>query len=102
MSEELVSPETVVVIVAGLAIGAAYLRYMWTALQRAVRTLDDPDEREDRYRSSLRGAAIAVAGSIGAIAVYGAGPGFLYAGPLLALASAIAVTGCLRLESVEE
>jgi hypothetical protein len=67
-----------------------------------LRTLDDADRGEDRYRFSLIGAVIAVIGSISAIAVYGAGPALLYVGPLLALASAVAVAYCLQRETVEE
>jgi hypothetical protein len=102
MSEELVSTGTVVTILAGLAIGCVYLRYMWGALQRAVETLDDEDRGEDRYRRSLVGAVVAVVGSVSAIAIYGVGPGLLFVGPLLALGSALAVAYCLRRETVEE
>jgi hypothetical protein len=102
MSEELVSTGTVVTIIVGLAIGCVYLRYMWGALQRAVRTRDDADRGEDRYRFSLAGAVIAVIGSIAAIAVYAAGPALLYVGPFLALTSAVAVAYCLRQETLEE
>jgi hypothetical protein len=102
MFEELVSTGTILTILVGLGIGYVYLRYMWGALQHAVRTLDDADGGEDRYRFSLVGAVVAVIGSISAIAAYGAGPALLYVGPSLALASASAVAYCLRREAVEE
>ncbi len=100
MSEELVSTGTVLTLVVGIAVGYVYLHYMWSALQRAVRTRDEPDLGEDRYRFSLVGAVVAVVGSITAIAVYGAGPALLYLGPLLALGSSVAVAYCLRQEAV--
>jgi hypothetical protein len=96
---ELVSTGTVVTLVVGIAIAYVYLRYMWSALQRAVRTRDDPDLGEDRYRFSLVGAVVAVVGSITAIAVYGAGPALLNLGPLLVLGSSVAVAYCLRQEA---
>jgi hypothetical protein len=101
MSEELVSTGTVVTLVAGIAIAYFYLQNMWRALQRAVRTRDDADLGEDRYRFSLAGAVVAVVGSIAAIAVYGVEPALLYLGPLIALGSSVAVVYCLRREVVE-
>jgi small-conductance mechanosensitive channel len=100
--EPLVSTGTLATIGLGLVIGAFYLRYMWGALQRAVRTRDEADVGQDRYRFGLVGAVIAVFGSIVAIAVYGAGPAFLYVGPGLALLSAVAVAFCLRQEHRDE
>jgi hypothetical protein len=102
MSDQLVSGGTIVTIIIGLVIGYSYLRYMWGALQRAVRTRDEADVGQDRYRFSLVGAIIAVLGSIGAITAYGFGPALLYVGPGLALASALAVSYCLREEYVEK
>jgi hypothetical protein len=102
MSEQLVSAGTAVTIIVGLVIGYVYLRYMWGALQNAVRTRDEADTGQDRYRFSLIGAIVAVIASAVAIAIYGAGPALLYVGPLLALLSAAAVTYCLREEYTNE
>src|SRR4051794_22832057 len=100
MSNQLVSTGTVITLLAGLAIGYAYLRFMWSALQRAVRTRDEPDEGQDQYHLSFVGAITSVVASSAAIAVYGVGPALLYVGPLLALGSAIAVASCLWRERV--
>ena len=100
--EQLVSAGTLVTICVGVVIGYVYIRYMWGALQRAVRTRNDEDRGQDRYRHGLAGAGLAVVGSIAAIAVDGVGPKFLYVGPTLALASAVAVAYCLRVETLEE
>jgi hypothetical protein len=102
MPEQLVSPGTAATLVVGLVIGAVYVRYMWGALARAVRTRDDVDGGQDRYEHSLIGAAIAVFGSALAISAFGVGPGLLYLGPILALSSAVAVARCLRSEYVDE
>jgi hypothetical protein len=96
MSDQLVSTGTIITIVVGLVIG--YVRFMWGSLQNAVQTRDETDASQDRYHSSFIGAVIAVLASSAAIAIYGLGPAFLYVGPLLALASAVAVTYCLRTE----
>jgi hypothetical protein len=102
MNEILVSTGTELAIVVGLVVAYAYLRNMWGALQRAVRTRDDADEGQDRYSHSLVGAIVAVLGSVAAIALYGAAPALLYVGPALALLAAVAVTYCLRDERVNE
>lgn len=86
----------------GAVISAIYLRYMWLALQRAVETRDAPDVGADRYRHSLIGAIIAVAGSAAAISAFGLGPAVLYLGPVLALLSAVAVSYCLRSEYTDD
>jgi hypothetical protein len=101
MSEELVSTGTVLTLIVGLIIASIYLRHMWGALQRAVQTRDDPDVGHDEYRFSFIGAIVAVIASVVAIAIYGAGPGFLYVGPALALLAAIAVAYCLREEHLD-
>jgi hypothetical protein len=102
MAEQWVSSGTAATILVGLVVGFFYLRYMWGALQRAVRTRDEADHGQDQYRFSLVGAIVAVLGSIAAITVYGLRPGLLYVGPVLAVASAVAVSYCLREEYVEE
>jgi hypothetical protein len=101
MPEQLVSVGTVITIVAGLVIGFFYLRYMWGSLQKAVRTREDPDTGKDQYHLSFAGAVVSVLASSAAIAAYGLGPALLALGPLLALASAVAVSYCLRREWVE-
>ena len=98
MSELWTSNAFLVTLAVGLVVGATYLRHMWLALQRAVRTREDADASADQYRHSLIGALLAVVGSAAAISVYGAGPMFLYLGPALALSSAVAVSYCLRTE----
>lgn len=95
---QLVSAGTLVTIALGLIIAFVYVRFMWLALQRAVRTRDEADVGEDRYRYGLVGAVIAVVGSAAAISAYGAAPALLYVGPGLALLSAVAVSYCLRAE----
>jgi hypothetical protein len=102
MSEQLVSGGTLLTILIGLVISYFYLKHMWSALQKAVRTRDDADTGQDRFSRSMIGAIIAVIGSAAAITVYGAGPALLYAGPALALASAIAVAFCLREEALHD
>jgi uncharacterized membrane protein SpoIIM required for sporulation len=98
MSPLWVSNSTLFTLLLGLVIAGVYLRFMWLALQRAVRTRDEPDVGTDRYRHGLVGAIIAVVGSAAAIGAYGAGPALLYVGPALALLSAVAVSYCLRAE----
>lgn len=101
MPEQLVSSLTAITLLVGVLIAAAYVRYMWGALAKAVRTRDDADTGQDRYRHSLIGALIAAVGSALAIAALGAAPALLYLGPALALLSATAVAYCLRSELVE-
>ena len=101
MPEQLVSSLTAITLLVGVLIAAAYVRYRWGALAKAVRTRDDADTGQDRYRHSLIGALIAVVGSALAIAALGAAPALLYLGPALALLSAPAVAYCLRSELVE-
>ncbi len=98
---QLVSPATIVTLIVGLVVAAIYLRYMWLALQKAVRTRDEADQGQDRFARSLIGAVVAVIGSSVAIAAYGAAPALLYLGPLLAIGSAIAVSWCLQEEVAE-
>lgn len=98
MAQLYVSPTTLLTIAVGLIIAVVYLRFMWLALQRAVRTRDDVDVGEDRYAHALFGALIAVVGSAAAIGAFGAAPILLYVGPVLALLSAVAVSYCLRAE----
>jgi small-conductance mechanosensitive channel len=102
MPEQLVSAGTAVTLLVGVIISAVYVRYMWGALARAVRTRDEVDSGQDRYQHSLIGALIAVVGSALAISAFGLGPALLYLGPGLALLSAIAVARCLRTEYVDE
>jgi len=99
MSSIVVSTGTVLTLVLGAAIALAYLRFMWRALQGAIRTRDQPDEGRDRYARSFLGAIVAVVGSSAAVAAYGWGPALLYVGPALALLSAAAVALCLREEA---
>jgi hypothetical protein len=75
---------------------------MWAALQKAVVTRDRADGGQDRYGFSFAGALVAVVASSAAIAAYGLSPALLYAGPVLALASAVAVAYCLRREVTDE
>ena len=97
MSNQFVSPVTLVTIVIGAIIAYCYLRFMWGALVKSVRTRNDPDDGPgDRYHHSLIGAVISVIVSIASIAIYGAGPLFLYWGPILALLAAVAVAYALR------
>jgi small-conductance mechanosensitive channel len=102
MTELLVSSGTLATLIVGVAIAAVYLRYMWGALARAVRTRDEVDEGRDRYQHSLVGALLAVFGSALAITALGLGPTLLYVGPLLALLSAVAVARCLRSEYADQ
>jgi hypothetical protein len=102
MSPLWVSVETLLTIVVGLVISVMYARYMWLALQHAVRTRDEHDVGPDSYRHSLIGAVLAVVGAVAAISGFGAGPALLYVGPGLALSSAIAVSYCLRTEYFDE
>jgi hypothetical protein len=102
MPEALVSSGTAATLLIGLVISVVYVRYMWGALARAVRTRDEVDGGHDRYEHSLIGALIAVIGSALAISAFGLGPALLYIGPGLALSSAIAVARCLRTEYVDE
>ena len=102
MSEQIVSGGTLLTILIGLVVSYFYLTNMWSALQKAVRTRDDADHGKDRFRHSLIGAVVAVIASALAIVIYGAGPALLYAGPVLALASAVAVTYCLREEALHD
>ena len=102
MTEQLVSSGTVATLIVGVSIAAVYLRYMWGALARAVRTRDEVDEGQDRYQHSLVGALIAVFGSALAITALGVSPALLYVGPLLALLSAVAVARCLRSEYADQ
>lgn len=96
------APAFLITLAIGLTISVFYLRYMWLALRRAVQTREDVDAGSDRYRHSLIGAIIAVLGSASAIAAYGLGAAALYLGPALAVASAFAVTRCLRVEYRDE
>jgi hypothetical protein len=92
MNPPLVSPATTVTIVVGVLISAFYLRYMWSALQRAVRSIDKPEDGQaDAFAYSFVGAIVAVVASWLAIMSYGLSPQFLYLGVLLALAAPIAV-----------
>jgi len=100
--EQLVSPGTAATLLVGVLIAAVYVRYMWGALSRAVRTRDEVDTGQDRYQHSLIGALIAVFGSALAITALGFGPTLLYLGPALALLSAVAVARCLRSEYADE
>jgi hypothetical protein len=102
MPEQLVSPGTAVTLLLGVLIAVVYVRYMWGALARAVRTRDESDAGQDRYQHSLIGALIAVFGSALAIGAFGLGASLLYLGPTLALLSAIAVARCLRAEYVDD
>ena len=102
MPQQLVSPGTAATLLIGVLISVVYVRYMWGALARAVRTRDEVDTGEDRYRHSLIGALIAVFGSALAISALGFGPALLYLGPALALLSAVAVARCLRSEYADE
>jgi len=99
MPNLLVSWGTVLTIVIGVVIGFFYLRYMWLALQRVAKTLDDPDEgKSDAFGYSFIGAIIAVVASSLSIAAYGFAPQLLYVGVVLALASPIAVAYTFRRE----
>lgn len=102
MPQQLVSPGTAATLLVGALISVVYIRYMWGALARAVRTRDDVDTGQDRYRHSLIGALIAVFGSALAISALGFGPALLYLGPALALLSAVAVAHCLRSEYADD
>jgi amino acid transporter len=101
MSQQFVSSATVVALVIGAIIAYFYLYFGWKALRESIRTRSEPDEGPgDKYRHSVIGAIISVAVSIVSIAIYGAGPLFLYWGPILAMAAAIAVTYALRDEVI--
>lgn len=102
MPASLVSPATAATLLAGAVVAVLYVRYMLGALARAVRTRDETDAGQDRYRHSLIGAFIAVIGSTLAITAFGWAPAVLYVGPALALLSAVAVARCLRAEYVDE
>ena len=99
MANFFVSPATTVTIAIGIGIAFFYLRYMWLALQRVARTLDDPDEGEsDGFGYCFVGAIVAVAASSLSIIAYGFAPQLLYLGIVLALASPIAVAYTFRRE----
>jgi hypothetical protein len=99
MPNLLVSFATLVTILIGIVISIVYLRYMWLALQRVARTLDDPDDEEsDSFGHSFFGAIIAVIASSLSIVAYGIAPQLLYIGIVLALASPIAVAYTFRRE----
>ena len=99
MPNLLVSSATVVTILIGVVISIVYLRYMWLALQRVARTLDDPDDAEsDSFGYSFVGAITAVVASSLTIIAYGLAPQLLYLGIVLALASPIAVAYTFRRE----
>jgi hypothetical protein len=99
MSTLFVSPATAATIALGIVIAFFYLRYMWLALQRAAKTLDDPDDgQSDAFGYSFVGAIIAVIASSLAIIAYGIAPQLLYVGIALALASPIAVAYTFRRE----
>jgi hypothetical protein len=98
----LVSTGTTMTLAVGLLIAVFYLRYMWGALRKAVVTRDRADGGQDRYGFSFAGALVAVVASSTAIAAFGLSPALLYLGPLLALASAVAVAYCLRREVTDE
>ena len=94
-----VSFATAVTILVGIIIALVYLRYMWLALQRVARTLDEPDDGEsDSFGYSFVGAIIAVFASSLTIIAYGLAPQLLYLGIVLALASPIAVAYTFRRE----
>lgn len=99
MSSTIISIGTALTLLVGLVIAVAYLRFMWRALQAAIRTRDQPDSGQDRYARSFLGAIVAVVGSSAAVAAYGWGPALLYLGPILALSSGAAVALCLREEA---
>lgn len=99
MSTQLISSATIVTIVVGVVISYFYLRYMWQALRKSIRTRNFVEQGgEDRFRFSLVAAIASVGASIASIAVYGGGPAFLYWGPILALVAASAVAVALREE----
>lgn len=99
MPNVFVSVATVVTILIGIVISIVYLRYMWLALQRVARTLDDPDDGEsDSFGYSFFGAIIAVVASSLSIVAYGLAPQLLYIGVVLALGSPIAVAYTFRRE----
>jgi small-conductance mechanosensitive channel len=102
MSTPLVSTGTAATIAVGAVVSFLYVRYMWAALRKSVRTRFDPDVGTDRFALSLGGAAISAVASAGAIAAYGLGPALLYLGPILALASPLAVAFCLRDEAIND
>jgi len=94
-----VSFATAVTILVGIIIALVYLRYMWLALQRVARTLDEPDDGEsDSFGYSFVGAITAVVASSLTIIAYGLAPQLLYLGIVLALASPIAVAYTFRRE----
>ena len=94
-----VSFATAVTILVGIIIALVYLHYMWLALQRVARTLDEPDDGEiDSFGYSFVGAIIAVVASSLTITAYGLAPQLLYLGIVLALASPIAVAYTFRRE----
>lgn len=102
MSSPFVSPGTAATIAIGSVVSALYIRYMWAALRKSVRTRFDPDTGTDRFALSFGGAVISVVASASAIAAYGLGPALLYLGPVLALASPLAVAFCLRDEATAD
>lgn len=96
---EFFTPLTSATIVAGLVITTFYLRYMWLALQKTIRSHAKPeDSRPDRFGRSLAGAVVAVVASSLAIASFGQGPKWLYLGVVLALLSPAAVAYTLYRE----
>lgn len=93
MSDLLVSPGTLVTILIGLVISAAYLLAMGLALRKAAATIDEPEvDGVDAFSYSFAGAIVAVIASSLAIISYGWSSSFLYVGVVLALLSPIAVT----------
>jgi hypothetical protein len=103
MTRLFVSPATLLTTLVGLVIATFYVRHMWAALRKAVRTRHESEEGQvDRYHHSLIGAVISVVLAAAFIGIYGIGPAALYLGPALALLSPIAVAYCLRQEWVEQ
>jgi amino acid transporter len=101
MSQQFVSSTTVIALVIGAIIAYFYLYFGWKALRKSIQTRNEPDEGPgDKYRHSVIGAILSVAVSIVSIAIYGAGPIFLYWGPILAMVAAVAVTYALRDEVI--
>ena len=91
------SASTIFFIIVGLVVSVLYIKAMLTVLNEAADSYREDEEDSDGsyYAAPAWGAAIA--GIVAAIVIwaYGASPALLYLGPVLAMASPIAILYCM-------
>ncbi|MEM9007286.1 MAG: hypothetical protein AAGE59_27645 [Cyanobacteria bacterium P01_F01_bin.86] len=96
-SGKALSPGTILFIVVGLVVSVLYIKAMLTVLNEAADSYREDEEESDGsyYAAPAWGAAIA--GIVAAIVIwaYGISPALLYLGPVLAMASPIAILYCM-------